>query len=169
LVAALSGVLGEVLDERVNLVNAAVLAAEAGLTVTEDWTSAAEAYQHEVEVSLDTALGVRNIRGALFGRSEARIIGLDGYELELRPEGVMLFYRNVDRPGMLAAVGALVAEAGVNIGAMAIGRRREGGAALTVMHLDDQLPARTLSAIEAVDGLTDVRQIEVGLSKRGAI
>lgn len=168
-VAALSGVLGEVLNERVNLVNAAVLAAEAGLTVTEDWTSVAEAYQHEVEVSLDTAFGVRNIRGALFGRSEARIVGLDGYELELRPEGVMLFYRNVDRPGMLAAVGALVAEAGVNIGAMAIGRRGEGGAALTVMHLDDHLSARTLSAIEAVDGLMDVRQIEVGLSMRSAI
>ena len=168
-VAALSGVLGEVLDRRVNLVSAPVLAADAGLPVTEDWTSMADNYQHEVAVSLDTALGVRSIRGALFGRSEARIVGLDGYDLELRPEGVMLFYRNVDRPGMLAAVGAIVAEAGVNIGSMALGRRGQGGAALTVMHLDDLLPAQTLSAIEALDGLTDVCQVEVAVRPKGVI
>src|SRR5690606_12388834 len=127
----LSGVLGEILEERVNLVNAAVLAAEAGLTVAEDWTSTADTYQHEVQVRLDTTAGVREIRGVLFGRSEPRIVGLDGYDLELRPGGVMLFYRNVDRPGMLASVGAIVAQAGVNIGAMVLGRRGQGGAALT--------------------------------------
>jgi D-3-phosphoglycerate dehydrogenase len=81
----------------------------------------------------------------------------------------MLFYRNVDRPGMLAAVGAIVAEAGVNIGSMALGRRGQGGAALTVMHLDDLLPAQTLSAIEALDGLTDVCQVEVAVRPKGVI
>lgn len=160
-VAVLSGLLGEILEERVNLVNASVLAADAGLAVTEDWTSTADTYQHEVEVRLDTAAGTREIRGVLFGRSEARIVGLDGYDLELRPEGIMLFYRNVDRPGMMASVGAIVAEAGVNVGAMVLGRRGHGGAALTVMHLDDRLTEGALRQIEAIEGLADVRQITV--------
>jgi hypothetical protein len=37
------------------------------------------------------------------------------------------------------------------------------------MHLDDLLPAQTLSAIEALDGLTDVCQVEVAVRPKGVI
>jgi D-3-phosphoglycerate dehydrogenase len=160
-VGALAGVLGELLDDRVNLVNAESLAEEAGLPVHTDWVSTAENYQHYVEVDLETAQGERSIRGTLFGGVDARIIGLDRYELELRPAGTMLFYRNVDRPGMLAAVGAIVAAANVNIGAMSLGRRDPGAPALTVMHLDERLGEADLALIGGVAGLEDVRQVDI--------
>ena len=158
-VGALAGVLGELLDDRVNLVNAEALAQEAGLPVQTDWVSTTSSYQHYIQVVLDTPDGTRSIRGTLFGGGDARIVALDGYELELRPAGTMLFYKNVDRPGMLAAVGAIVAAADVNIGAMALGRKGRGSAALTVMHLDDHLDAERLGQIGALEGVEDVRQV----------
>lgn len=160
-VGALAGILGELHDQRVNLVNAEALAAEAGLPVNMDWATTAENYQHYVEVGVETGAGTRTIRGTLFGGTDARIVGLDGYELELRPAGTMLFYRNVDRPGMLAAVGAIVAEANVNIGAMALGRRDPGAPALTVMHLDEPLDAGTLRRLGELDGVADVLQVDL--------
>ncbi len=160
-VGALAGVLGELLDDRVNLVNAEALAQEAGLPVNTEWASAASNYQHYIDVVLDTPEGTRSIRGTLFGGEDARIVALDGYELELRPAGTMLFYKNVDRPGMLAAVGAIVAAADVNIGAMALGRKDRGSAALTVMHLDDKLDAHQLARIGELEGVEDVRLVDV--------
>ncbi len=160
-VGALAGVLGELLDDRVNLVNAEALADEAGLPVHSDSVSTAENFHHFVEVLLDTDGGPRSIRGAMFGDSDARIVALDGYEMELRPAGTLLFYRNVDRPGMLAAVGAVVAEANVNIGAMVLGRKDPGSPALTVMRLDEPLDARELARLGGIEGLEDVRQVNI--------
>lgn len=160
-VAALAGVLGELHDIRVNLVNATALAEEAGLPVHHDWTSASETYQHHVSVEVEADSGWGAIRGALFARDEPRIIGVGEYELEVRPAGAMLFYRNIDRPGMLASVGAIVARAGVNIGSMALGRRGAGESALTVMHLDEPLGPSDIAAIQAVEGLSGVRQIAI--------
>ncbi|MBT8399166.1 MAG: ACT domain-containing protein, partial [Rhodothermia bacterium] len=79
----------------------------------------------------------------------------------VRPLGYMLIYENVDRPGVLAGVGGVLAGAGINIAAMALGRRGKGEQALTAIDLDDEVPQEVLDHVNRVDGVQNARLIRV--------
>ena len=53
-----------------------------------------------------------------------------------RAEGVLLFFRYADRPGVVGTIGTLLGEAGVNIAAMQVARREAGGEALMTLTVD---------------------------------
>ena len=158
-IAALRGVLARWVSEPVNLINAPYLAEEAGLAVKEERDTAVGSYTNLVEVDLETDGGSHRVAGTLFGAEEPRLVRVDDYLLEVRPEGRLLFYRNVDRPGMLAAVGSTLAEAGINIGALALGRIGKGSPALTAISVDDDIPEPVLQRVAALEGVEDVRLV----------
>jgi D-3-phosphoglycerate dehydrogenase len=84
-------------------------------------------------------------------RETVKLTGLDGYELELAADGVLLFLRYADRPGVVGAVGSILGAAGVNIGSMQVARREAGGEALMTMTVDNALrPDLVASAADAV-------------------
>lgn len=159
--AALRGVLSRFSSEPVNLVNAPVLAREAGLPVEEQRRSESGDFTHLVAVHVETADGVRSVEGIVREPDDLRLVSVDGFRLEVRLEGRLLFYRNVDRPGMVASVGALLAHHGINIGALALGRMEPGAEAVSVYTVDDPLPAQLLDQIEALDGVFGVRLVEL--------
>jgi len=159
MLAALAGVLQPSSDVPVNLVNAAVLARERGLRFEERIRPEPEDFAGAVEVTVEAGDATLTLRGAVFGRGDGRLVGLDRFRFEVRPEGHLLFYNNEDRPGVVAAVGALLAAAGVNIAGMALGREARGGTALTVLTTDEPLEARVLAAVAAVAGVHDVRAV----------
>ena len=161
-VAALKGILSELTDETVNLVNAVLLADQAGLRVDEEVAGSAADYQNLVEVLLDTADGPHRVAGTVFGGQEIRIVRIDDFWVEVKPEGWILFYRNEDRPGMLAAVGSLLAASGINIGTAALGRAEARREALTIMRVDEALSSAQLDQIGRLEGVRDVRQLRVG-------
>ena len=160
-VAAVKGLLTRWISEPVNLINAPLLAEEVGLQVEEQRESARGSYTNLVEVALTTDQGRHVVAGTIFGEEDARLVRVDGYGLEVRPEGHLLFYRNVDRPGMLAAVGSALAGAGVNIGALALGRTGKGSMALTAISIDDAIPEPVLAEIAALEGVQDVRAVHL--------
>ncbi|MDA0378035.1 MAG: phosphoglycerate dehydrogenase [Bacteroidetes bacterium] len=159
-VSALKGFLQEGWSEPVNLVNALVLAQEAGLTVDVETFHPGDSYSNLIGLELSGAEGSFTMTGSLFGGSDPRIVSVDGYDVELRLNGRMLLYRNQDRPGMLAAVGTLLAEAGINIGSMALGRNRPGEEALTVIAVDSPLPETVLDAVSGLEGVHRVSMLE---------
>lgn len=158
-IAALKGVLARWVSEPVNLINAPYLAEEMGLAVKEERDTARGTYTNLVEVDLETEDGGLRVGGTLFGASEPRIVGIDDYRIEVRPEGRLLFYRNVDRPGMLAAVGSTLAEAGINIAALALGRTGKGSPALTAISVDDDVPGAVLQRVASLEGVAQVRLV----------
>ncbi len=157
--AALAGVLQPSSDAPVNLVNAAVLARERGLRFEERLRPDAEDFAGAVEVAVETADGPLRLRGAVLGHGDGRLVGLDNFRFEVRPEGHLLFYRNEDRPGVVAGVSARLADAGVNIAGLAVGREKPGGTALTVLTTDEPLTSVVLDAVAAIDGVRDVRAV----------
>jgi D-3-phosphoglycerate dehydrogenase len=95
----------------------------------------------------------------VLGHGDGRLVGLDEFRFEVRPEGHLLFYRNEDRPGVVAAVSARLADAGVNIAGLALGREKPGGTALTVMTTDDPLTPEVLASVATIEGVRDVRAV----------
>ncbi len=159
-VAALKGFLQTGWNEPVNLVNAPVIAEEAGIAVDVGTFRVGTSHNNMIELELGTDGGSFVIDGTLFSDDEGRIVSIDGFPLEIHLEGRMLLYRNHDRPGMLAAVGALLADSHVNIGAMALGRNAPGEEALTVIAVDDAIPADTLDAVSRIEGVHRVSMLE---------
>ncbi len=149
--AATKGLFAGIVEDRVSYVNAPLLAAERGVTVT--LTTAPESIEEPATVLLQGALpdGRRvSVRGALHGDS-VRLTGVDDYTLELAADGVLLFLRYADRPGVVGTVGTILGGSGVNIAAMQVARRAAGGEALMTLTIDEVVPADLLvKAAEAV-------------------
>jgi D-3-phosphoglycerate dehydrogenase len=160
-VAALRGVLNQWADEPVNFINAPVLAEDMGLRFREEREAEGGSYTTLIEVVAETDDGEHVVAGTLFNGDDLRVVRVDEYDLETRPEGEMLFYRNIDRPGMLASVGRLLSDADINIGALALGRRGRGEMALTAVNVDDDIPSGVLDKIAALEGVEGVRAVHV--------
>lgn len=160
-VAALRGVLARWSAEPVNLINAPVLAREQGLQVEESRLSEAEDFRNLVEVRVEGASGTRTVRGTVLGENDLRLVAVDDFRFEVRLEGRLLLYRNADRPGMLAAVGAVLAHTGINIGGLALGRTGPGEVALSAYTVDDPVPQQVLGQIAAIEGVEDVRLVNL--------
>jgi D-3-phosphoglycerate dehydrogenase / 2-oxoglutarate reductase len=92
-------------------------------------------------------------------RGEPRIVMLDGHTVDVPPASHMLVVRNDDRPGMIAYVAGVLADGGINIGDMHLGRTERGEAALQVIATDRSVPGDVQDAIRKGDGITSVHAI----------
>jgi D-3-phosphoglycerate dehydrogenase / 2-oxoglutarate reductase len=151
--SVLKGVFGPVTDEPVSYVNAPRIANDRGVEVRDTSTATAHDYVNLVTIrGGDHAIG-----GTLVGlRAEPRIVMLDGHTIDLPPAKHMLVVRNDDRPGMIAFVAGVLADAGVNIDDMHLGRSDRGEAALQVIATGVAVPPPIQDAIRAGDGVVSV-------------
>lgn len=158
--AILQGYLhGEVED--VNLINARFLADQRGLTIQETKTSASKTYADMVTVRFGDNAAYKNISAAVFGHDDFRIVEIDGFAIEIRLEGDIILYRNVDKPGMLAAVSSALASEEINIAALSLGRTRKGSNAITAVSVDKRLKPKELEPIEKLNGIDAVHYISI--------
>src|SRR5579884_3158746 len=88
--AVLQGLLTPMLSGPVNLVNAPILAQERGLQVTESFSRSVPEHSCLLSVRAHLPGGERTICGTVYDR-DARIVHIDGYRVEIIPEGHMLF------------------------------------------------------------------------------
>ena len=151
--AVLRGVLGAGSDEPVSYVNAPQVAEERGMQVRESTTTMSDEYVNLISLS-----GAQHsLAGTLTGRrGEARIVMLDGHDLEIPLADHLLVVRNDDRVGMMALVTATVADAGVNIADMRLGRSPGGGTALAVITSDQEIPTTVRDRLTGQPGILDV-------------
>ncbi|MCI0341798.1 MAG: ACT domain-containing protein, partial [Planctomycetales bacterium] len=156
--AALAGYLEATLGRPVNRVSAGLLAKERGLSVREVRSDEDADYVALVSLRLETATGPRLLAGTLFGRREPRLVRLDGYEMDARPEGDLLIGANDDRPGIIGRIGTMLGAANVNIAHCAVGRDRTGGRALAYLNVDSPVPAEVADALARSPGMIWVRR-----------
>jgi D-3-phosphoglycerate dehydrogenase len=155
----LKGVLSHLHQDPVNFVNAPLLAADMGMVVNEIRRSDNKDFANHVAIRYETDRETREIAGTVFGTSTGRLVELDGFHLEVRPEGFLVVYNNVDRPGMLAKVSEVLARHAVNIAGVSLGRAAIGQNALTVMSIDGDIPGGGLEELGELEGVTNLRLV----------
>ena len=161
-IAALKGLLSNILSEPVNLINAGVHAESMGLEVIEQRVATSSGFTNLIEIKLETDKGERTVAGSVFGADDPRLVRIDEYDVEVKLEGRLLFYRNEDRPGMVAAVGSVLAEADINIGVLQLGRKGgRGGVALTALSIDDDIAPEVVDKINDLDGVKGVKVVNL--------
>ena len=159
-VIALKGFLSSSWGQPVNLINAQVVADEAGLVRDVETFRPESSFSNLVELHLEGADTSFSITGTMFSEQDVRITSVDGYEMELKAEGHLLLYRNQDRPGMLARVGQALADEGINIGSLALGRKVPGTEALTAISVDQPLTREILDKVSHIEGVRHVCMLE---------
>ena len=157
--AFLKGMLNYLMSEPINYINAPVIAKEIGLVVNEKVGEDKGNYTHLLKFEVKTDKETRTVSGTVFGNNDIRIVGVDDFRFDFKPEGILLVYSNIDRPGMLASVSAILARSEINIADLSLGRYGIGQKALTVMSLDNEIPQDVLREISAIDGIFDVRVV----------
>ena len=152
----LKGFLSKKIDEPVNLVNSMLFAEENGIILNEIKSNENENYRNLISVEFSGASTKKLLSGTVFGKEEIRIVRIDNYIVELKPEGSMLFYRNTDKPGMLASVGRILSEENINIAGLSLGRQVNGKEALTIITTDEAINKNAIQKIISTDGIWDV-------------
>ena len=160
--AAVRGVLEHMLDSRLNFVNTAAVAGERGIAFTHAYESGEVGYANLVRVEVTTDQGEKSMAGSVFGthgRGHPRIVEIEGYHLELQPEGVMLFIRNRDEPGVLGRVSIALGGYGINIGQALLNRERSAEQAYLVVKVDSAPDEGQIKALAGLEGIMSVRKV----------
>jgi len=159
--AVLGGLLEEISEERVNLVNANIIAARRGLTVVEQKEATCENYASLITAEVTTSTDSAIVTTTLV-RGETHIVQVNSYWIDIYPsEGYFLFCDHLDRPGLLGAVGRITGDANINISAMHVGRLKPRGEALMILLLDELLPEETQQQILSIPDIYTAKVVKL--------
>jgi D-3-phosphoglycerate dehydrogenase / 2-oxoglutarate reductase len=159
--AFLKGMLEVILKERVNYVNAPILADNMGIRVIDGREGQAGDYPNLLKVRIGSDRGEASLAGTVFGRQDARIVEIMDYKVDISPSRYMLFIENMDQPGVIGAVGTLLGHHRINIASMQVGRRQEGRDALMILNVDNPVGKEEQQAIAALPGINAVKFIRL--------
>ncbi len=159
--ALLKGFLSEEMDSAVNFVNAQVIADEMGIVLEEIISTDHCEYLNLIEAQIITSTSEWKFSATVFGNKELRIVEINSYPVEFKPEGNIIIYRNVDRPGMLASVSRELSSSNINIASLSLGRKSEGEYALTIINIDSPINRAVLNLISAMDGIKDIYSVYI--------
>ncbi|WP_372638582.1 phosphoglycerate dehydrogenase [Fodinibius sp.] len=157
----LKGILSHHVSEAVNLINARHYAEERGMKIKETKAGETKTFNDLITIRLGEGAEYQNISATVFGEDDYRIVEIDGYGIELRLEGDIVMYQNVDKPGMLAGVSSTMAEQGINIGSLSLGRTGKGSNAITAISVDKPLNEKELEPIINIDGVNALKYISL--------
>ena len=158
--AVLVGLLTPVSEERVNLVNASLIASQRGLNVAEHKQPSTNGrFASVVTVEMATSEGPTRVGGTAF-RGETHIVRINDYWLDMAASGgYILFAEHNDRPGMIGTLGTICGRHDINIGFMEVGRLAPRGDAVMLVGLDDPMPDHVLDEIRAVPHVYSARVV----------
>jgi D-3-phosphoglycerate dehydrogenase / 2-oxoglutarate reductase len=159
--SVIRGLLQPISEEAVTLVNAAIVARNRGLNITERKSAAPESYTNLVTVRLQTDRAGSTVGGTIIN-GEAQVVRIDEYSVNLVPTGgYVILTHHVDRPGVVGQAGTILGAADINISSMQVGRERARGPALMLLSVDDPVPPDVLEKIRSIAGLDYVKVVRI--------
>jgi D-3-phosphoglycerate dehydrogenase len=159
--AVLRGLLSPVLESPINYVNAPLIARERGIRVVESRSSRPSDFLNSVTVRVLGETSANTVEGAVFSNNAVRLVRVNDFYLEAVLDGHILMLHNRDVPGVVGAVGTLLGQRGINIASLELGRERIGGMAISLFHVDGQVPSEVLAELRTLDPIVSAQQIRL--------
>ncbi|MBV8631181.1 MAG: phosphoglycerate dehydrogenase [Silvibacterium sp.] len=164
--SAIEGILGH--SEGVNRINAAAVAQERGIHIFEEKKPTSSGGAGNVlKLTVHTRSGEVAASGTVLHGTAARLLSLDGIDIEAPLEGTVLTIRNRDVPGVIGRIGTILGDHRINIANFALGRANGertalSGTALAVVQVDGEVTESVLRALRAVDAISEVHVASLG-------
>ncbi|MFA5606565.1 MAG: phosphoglycerate dehydrogenase [Leucobacter sp.] len=161
--AALKGLFSRMVSEPVSYVNAPLLAEQRDLEVRFSVDSVSESYRNVITLRGSLTDGTQiSVSGTLTGPKQVeKIVGINGYEIELPIPEHLLVFSYTDRPGIVATYGGLLGDAEVNIAGLQIARDEKRGTALSVLSIDAPISDELVEELRSEIGAETLRLIHV--------
>ena len=159
--AILGGLLENVSEQRVNLVNASLVAAQRGLTIVEQKEATCENYASLITLKVTTSDGITTVAGTVI-RDESHIVRINDYWIDIIPTGgYFLLSDHQDRPGLIGAVGKITGDADINISYMHLSRLKLRGQALMILALDEPLLEEQRQKILSIPNVSTAKLVKL--------
>jgi D-3-phosphoglycerate dehydrogenase len=151
--AIISGLLQQVSEERINLVNVGLIATQRGLKISEEKQTVCQNYSNLLTLEVKTNAGTTTISGTIRD-NETHIVQVNDFWMDIVPTGgYFLFCDHLDRPGLVGAIGNITGKADINISSMHLSRLKPRGPALMILALDEPLAEEQIQEILALPGI----------------
>lgn len=159
--AVLRGLLSPFLDSSINYVNAPHIARERGLKIVESRSNRPSDFLNSIVVRVAGGTSANLVEGAVFSNKAVRLVRVNDFYLEAVPEGYILVLHNRDVPGVVGAVGTLLGKRDINIAGLELGRERVGGMAISLIHVDGQVPPEILAELRTLGPVVSAQLIRL--------
>jgi len=156
-----SGVLRQDLAERVNLINALVLLNEQGVSYNIEKDTKHRGFSNYIELTLINKDTQIKIGATVLNGYGPRIVRINDYPVDFKPEKHQLVINHNDRPGIVGRTGQILGEYNINIASMHLGRTNQGGNALMVLSIDHPVTQDVIEALYEIEGFNLIRSVEL--------
>ncbi|HWL03111.1 MAG TPA: phosphoglycerate dehydrogenase [Microbacteriaceae bacterium] len=163
--AALKGFFVPISSENVSYVNAPLLAEQRGIETSLTTASESKDYRNTTTLTGVLADGrTVKVAGTLSGtKMVEKIIGIDGYEIEVPIKRHHILMDYLDRPGIIGVYGRELGAVEINIDAMQVAVDESTGRALSILTVSDKVPDDALARIQVeinADRLVEINLVE---------
>ncbi len=159
--ALISGLLQQASEERINLVNVGLVAAQHGLRISEEREAVAQNFANLLTLQVNTTTGTTTISGTIRD-DESHIVQVNDFWMDIVPAGgYFLFCDHLDRPRLVGAIGNITGKADINISSMHLSRLQPRGKALMILALDEPLREEDLQEIRTLPDIYSAKAVRV--------
>lgn len=159
--AVVAGLLGMKPDD-MRIPDSLDIASSQGMEVTFGEAQLKEAHPNTAQMFL-TGVSGRSLEvvGESLGGSRINIAQIDGINTNFSGDYPTLVVHNLDQPGHVSEVTAMLAHKGVNIAYMQLYRSNRGGEAVMVVECDQEVPQEGIKWLEKAEGVVKVTYLSL--------
>ncbi len=160
--AVIKGLLEPTLEEKINFVNARLVAEERGLKFATATQSQVEHFQNLIRVKVTAGKKEYVYSGTVFTNGEIRLVEVEGFTFDMLFAPNMLVIENSDTPGMIGSIGTVLGKEAINIATMQVSRKEHNGNyAMMVLTVDSPVAQKALDHVEETKGINKVRFVKL--------
>ena len=158
MLAFVKGILSHRNPDRVNYINAETLLKENNINVTYSLSNENISYENMIKTVVKSDDDELKICASLFQGNRPRLVNLFGYELDIIPNGIMFFIKNIDKPGVIGKIGTILGDTKINIKEFLLSKKKSSELAFSVVRLDS-IPSQQV--IDQINSLDEVQSIQL--------
>ncbi len=159
--ALLAGALGIAEDDE-RLKDAEALAVERGVRWQFTEAELEDAHENTARITFEHTDGTRScITGSSIGGGRIRITDINGMATDISAEQPTLLIEQNDVSGVISEISTVLAQAGINIGVMRVGRLARGDLASTILELDEPASPQLAARLQTLPNVRRVCVIDL--------
>jgi len=159
--AIISGLLQQVSEERINLVNVNLIASQRGLKISEETEASCQNYSNLLTLKINTEKEAITVSSTVRD-NETHIVQVNDFWMDIVPTGgYFLFCTHHDRPGVVGAIGTITGKANINISSMYVSRLQPRGQAVMFLALDEPLGEQQRQEILAIPDIYTAKVVKL--------
>jgi len=157
----IKGILSGVTDDRINFINAATIAEERGIVFQHSHSTDKIAFNNKIQSIVYTDGNKFTLTGNVYNDNFIRITEIMGFEVDLKPEGIMLFIKNKDIPGVVGKIGTILGKESVNISGYLLSKIENKEFAYSIIKIDEKINNEVLLKLNKIDEIIDIKQLDL--------